>query len=525
MSDINQARAFTRANIEQCDEEKPSCQNCVKYGVDCPGYDKGFKFVTARTHRRKRAAVNPTKPGQSSKLSPENPSEVSTPSSQSSRTSEKAIVPKFEALPVKILYEIDATQDQALAIVIEDLFGRPSAGELKPFLRLFSRFPERLGRNRVLDTAIRCFFLHHLGKIKDDDRLVNAGRASYVEGLHRLQRALDHRRHWASSETFSSIAVLMLYEMFACPTGYDGWMQHATGMAKLAELRGPEGFMNSFDRMVFIAFKGIWIMDALFSGKDTFLRQPEWAKVTAERWDPSSTLVQHELMEELGTLLAFFPALVRDGIHMRGLASQSLVDVTEVANLTNRTLELYYIVKPWWEKWIAEVGAPEEVPSSTDDLMFPVVTKYSSFANATISCAYFAMMIILQEVLKACNYPQDFSAENTEFVNDICKAVEYNGSGTFGPFRMGFSIRIAMEVAPTDIKKWIIKWLERASKTYAVTAPANFPSLEDRPTLDLVPLTQVMEGRKNVRQDIVLGNEPSQSIAAVYQPNSPPSAR
>ena len=90
---------------------------------------------------------------------------------------------------------------------------------------------------------------------------------------------------------------------------------------------------------------------------------------------------------------------------------------------------------------------------------------------------------MLHELLKACRYPQDFSNETAEFVSKICKAIEYNGSGNFGPYRMGFSVRIAMEVADPATKKWLINWLAHSSKTCAVTSPGNYPTIEDKPVL------------------------------------------
>jgi hypothetical protein len=425
------------------------------------------------------------------------------------------LAPYFEAAAWPLLYNIDEGQDQALAIVIEDLWSNPNATELKVFYRAFHLLPERLGKSRVLDSAIRCFSLHHLGRINDDERLIYAARSSYVEGLSRLQRALGHRKYWSSSETFSAAMVLCLYEMFVCPTSYDGWMKHAAGMARLAQLRGPESFMNPFDIIMFVAFRGIWVMDALFNNKDTFLREPRWQKVTEEKWDPSTSQEQHELMEEMSLIIAFFPALVRDGIQMRDLSAQGYIDFAQVVDLTNRALELYCRLKTWDARWTACVGPPEDVPSPTGDAMFPTVSKYPSFAIGTIYCGYYACRIIVHEVLKACKYQQDFSADNAELVGLICKAVEYNGAGTFGPYRMGFSIRIAMEVASHDVKRWIINWLEQASRIYAVVTPANFPKLEDKSMFMPKPFQTQMEGSKKIRRDILLYNEPETPVTSL----------
>lgn len=480
-----------KAEHEQCDEDKPSCQNCIKHGVECPGYERGFKFVAARTHRRKRVITTSESSTQLVQRTSKSPSEGSSTGSSNDQASDgidqKNWEPSTRRSTPPIVQTLKVNDGQCLAVVVDNLFQSPSQNEIRLFFRVFSFLPDRVGRSRVLDSSIRCFALHHLGKMNNDERLIHAARSTYVEALVRLQRALDHRHEWASSETMASGFTLCMYELFACPTAYNGWMKHAAGMGRLAQLRGTSRFQDPFDRIIFIALRGIWLMDALFSGKDCFLAEPEWQSVVQEPWDPLITLEQHKLMEEITNCLSFFPALVKDGVGLQDAAMQGQVDLSQIASLTNRGLELYYRLKPWYSRWTDCVGAPKDMPSRCADPLFPVVSEYPSYVAATACCSYYACMIMIHELLKVCGYPQDFSTENSALVTAICKAIEYNGYGTFGPYRMGFSVRIAMEVADPVVKRWLINWLAHASKTYAVTAPDNYPTIEDTPTLSLLP--------------------------------------
>jgi len=402
--------------------------------------------------------------------------------------------------------------DQCLALVISDLNDSPTSVDLKVFYRVFNLLPDRIGKSRVLDSAIKMFTLHHLGKIHNDQRLVHEARWSYGESLARLRRALDHRRHWATTETFTAAMLICLYEMFAVPTAFNSWMSHAAGMARLAQMRGPKAFSDDCDRVVFVAFRGLWIMEALFGGHDTFLRDREWHLITLPRMDPRVTDEQHELMIEMGNEMTSIPVLVRDGIRMRENLKQGYFDATQLARLNNRGLKLYYRLKDWHKRWVASVGLPKEVPSSTGDKLFPVVFVYQNFAFATVFCGWYACMIILQELLKVCKYPTAFDAENAEMVSNICKSVEYNGSGNLGPYRMGFSIRIAMEVASVEIQHWIISWITQASKTYAVLSPQNFPKIEDRPTLDVADANALrMAYVDSYSQELLSSSESSDS--------------
>ena len=459
--------------------------------MECPGYDRGFKFVEARTHRRKRITTTTESSSFVVHLANKSTSDNSLtqiPKDQSSDgvdgVSKEPTTREFTPL---IVQNLNANEGQFLAIVVDDIFQSPSRNEIRLYSRAFGFLPEKVGRSRVLDSAIRCFTLHHLGKMNNDERLIHAARSTYVEALIRLQRALNHRREWASSETMASGFTLCMYEMFACPTTYDAWMKHATGMGHLAQLHGPSRFQDPFNKIIFLVLRGIWIMDALFSGKDCFLVKPEWQGLVEEPWDPLITLEQHKLMEEITNYLALFPTLVRDGVEMRDAVTKGQVDLSQIANLTNRILELYYRLKPWYSLWTACVGEPNDIPSRCDDSLFPIVSEYQNYATATVFCSYYACMIMLHELLKTCRYQQDFSKENEDFVIKICKAIEYNGSGKFGPCRMSFSVRIAMEVADSTTKQWLINWLAHSSKTYALTAPENYPTMEDKPILSLIP--------------------------------------
>ena len=45
--------------------------------------------------------------------------------------------------------------------------------------------------------------------------------------------------------------------MFACPTTYDNWMKHASGIAKLVQARGPARFNNHFDKSMLASFRSM----------------------------------------------------------------------------------------------------------------------------------------------------------------------------------------------------------------------------------------------------------------------------
>ena len=220
-------------------------------------------------------------------------------------------------------------------------------------------------------------------------------------------------------------------------------------------------------------------MNDFFSGRDCFLADPAWAEVTREPWDPAIDPEIHELLEEMINTLYLFPALVRDALDFRTAATAGAPDIVAAADILNRGSTIYHRLQTWHERFSALSGPPEAIPSPSEDPMYPVCYRYSSFAVGTTYCAYFACMVMLQEMLADAQYPLTFQIPTATYIDDICRSVEWNGQGTWGPYRMGFSMRIAAELGSAEVKAWLRGWLMRFSKVYPVASPSNWPALKD----------------------------------------------
>jgi hypothetical protein len=147
-------------------------------------------------------------------------------------------------------------------------------------------------------------------------------------------------------------------------------------------------------------------------------------------------------------------------------------------DLRAQTFSLYQEFKAWFPKFTRVVEGPVEALSERDDPLYPIVYQYSDYSMGVVYLAYWACIIIMHEILTACHYPEDFSAENEQLADNICKSVECLGTGSWGASRMGFSIRIAYEVNNVTRRKWIQKLLEGYSKSYAATNLESYPSVD-----------------------------------------------
>jgi hypothetical protein len=228
-------------------------------------------------------------------------------------------------------------------------------------------------------------------------------------------------------------------------------------------------------------------MECLFTGKACFLAEKEWQDVGREKFNQCVPDYLHNMFQDFANYMARLPELLRDGFELRAalkFGKPMPLDSDEIATLTRRSLDLYSDYREWGVRFIQTVPYPKEALSLSKDLLYPVVYRYESPSAATVYCAYWACIIMLQEILKACGHLPADAMSDTDLVDNICKSVEFNGTGTWGPYRMGFSLRIAWEIASPPIQQWIAEWHGRFNQTYAATSPLSLPNHGTEEILD-----------------------------------------
>lgn len=221
-------------------------------------------------------------------------------------------------------------------------------------------------------------------------------------------------------------------------------------------------------------------MDCMFSGKTCFLAEASWQKVARSRSNYGMSDEMHRFVEDMVFYMAKTPSILKDGYALRearraGLSSPLTPD--EIEQLAIRSLDLYTEFKVWGESLTATHPFPKEMLSPSDDAIFPVIFQHSSAYAFTFYTVWWACMLIVQEVLRVCGRRRPDDALNEiELVANICKSVENYAHGPFGGYKMGFSLRIAWEVADPIVRAWIVRWLERFSINYAAVSPDGLPN-------------------------------------------------
>jgi Fungal specific transcription factor domain len=275
----------------QCDEARPECGQCQRYGCPCPGYNRKLKFQDEgpnlqRRHRR----MSDRKPNDAEKK----------PSPESSSSSSAVIVanlrneiPEVMAEDAFLLMRNHAGSiDESLSpSLVQKLFMSQQPRLFMDFtcaafptlyfhnrFRSDLAFPEYMMKNfrkrAYQDSAVCCLSAVYLASLTKDIRLLRTSRHMYGEALQRLNRIIDTDEAF-SDDVLSTVMMLTVYELYARTTP-DAWVKHARGVREIFLRRGAQRHMSGLGRSCYYAFRGFLVAHAMHEGIPCFLDEEEW---------------------------------------------------------------------------------------------------------------------------------------------------------------------------------------------------------------------------------------------------------
>ncbi|KAK8048451.1 hypothetical protein PG994_010181 [Apiospora phragmitis] len=261
----------------KCDESRPSCSNCAKYGADCPGYVRGVKFVAGKHVVRSRARGGTVAFAVSSRTTPSAASSSSSSSSSpslsrpygtrrpSSRRVPDAVSPprsrgippprqapvhdnageldeqeassetiSGQQQPQRFLTSYEKLQSalahvstapvitprddraQFIGMMMKSLEESQPESEMVVLGTWFQQTTSHLGQKPSLDRASCAFALQLLGRNHHDEGLLAQSRTLYGQSLWMLQQALNHPSEWKTPETLNSAMILCHFEVRGC---------------------------------------------------------------------------------------------------------------------------------------------------------------------------------------------------------------------------------------------------------------------------------------------------------------------
>ncbi|KAJ9398077.1 transcriptional regulator family: Fungal Specific TF [Paecilomyces variotii] len=293
----SKACGLCRERRVKCDEIRPGCTQCARYGAPCPGYSRDLKFQDEGPGVRRRL-----------QSSSRNPSSIRSKSSsrtrrgESSRSATQSIQEHAMALLRRHVADtsIDERVDSSLVrksfINSQPQLFSDFVCAAFPTLYFHNRFrsgtdpsfpdyiTQNFGTHTYQDASVCSLSSIYLAHLTKDPALLRASRQMYSLALKEVCKALDTEEAF-SDNMLSSVMILSVYEMYA-QTSRDAWARHSEGVKRLMLSRGVKGSESGFGRSCYYAFRGFLIATALFEDKPCFLDEEEWqefaAKVRAE---------------------------------------------------------------------------------------------------------------------------------------------------------------------------------------------------------------------------------------------------
>ncbi|KAJ5514590.1 hypothetical protein N7463_004142 [Penicillium fimorum] len=450
----------------KCDQGLPGCAKCDRYGEPCPGYDRGFKFVTGKPYRDRRQP------------NPRSDKNDGTRPKSATSNSEIDLDPIYQSLIQRkkpsSLISVDLNVAQHLCILIDDFSQPYTPSPTHVVVRWFGFLPSIYGQNRVLDATIRSFTAHHFGRTTQNIQMVSYARSTYGEALRGLRKSLETPAESLSSHIFCAVVLLCMYELFTDTENPQSWMKHAKGLSQLVRIRGLDRYSTELDVTLLKAARGLIVMYSMFSGEACFLASDEWHDKMRQQYTSNLLPEVHNSIELFFAYFTYSPSLVHKLYSLKHVDTPSSEALQTISEVLSEALEMQMKLAIWYEQFSQIVPPPTETISPTGDELYPIILAYTDVSYATIYCGYYSYMVIIHEIFKTCGYPGEHEAMVAYFRDQICKSVEYNSVGVMGPYRMGFPLRVAFEVADPVTSSWILNRLAQFSKIYAAAQPENY---------------------------------------------------
>ncbi|KAF2753762.1 hypothetical protein EJ05DRAFT_489931 [Pseudovirgaria hyperparasitica] len=223
----------------KCDEERPSCGQCLKSARNCPGYPDEFDLIfrnenvaLARRAQRSSTSKNSYSSNKSSPTSTSPTLQRSPASYHGESSSASSLTPGSEPeelfpiarqelsmtadlLTPTILPSLNpSTQTQATSFFFHNFVHLPREAEsVRGFLEYLGPVYLKAGTRSPLQDATHAVALSAFGRYPERNDVLRQARVIYGQALHKVNEALRDPVKAKSDETLLSILLFSLYEV------------------------------------------------------------------------------------------------------------------------------------------------------------------------------------------------------------------------------------------------------------------------------------------------------------------------
>ncbi|KAI9640599.1 hypothetical protein NHQ30_010898 [Ciborinia camelliae] len=283
-----------RKRKKKCGEQRPSCAECTRSGLDCPGYPARWKFIDETARLAKQYShVRFVNDYDATEADGINSHDVVVNSVESS--SDLFVLENFENARLGIPR---FHGNNPLATTFVYCLGCKVKGDLVPMWLMGSFFqyvPGRLGHNNALDDAISCICSLYCDRSLKEYTKSKVIYRNYVRALSSLQKCLADKSLCMQSETLCASILLQVCEL-VINADKGKWGNLARGTAQLIQTRGVDRYTDPFDLGMLESQLSYIVVQSAKSEEECYLRQPKWRALltTISTW-PSNTITTREL--------------------------------------------------------------------------------------------------------------------------------------------------------------------------------------------------------------------------------------
>ncbi|KAH8692400.1 hypothetical protein BGW36DRAFT_45387 [Talaromyces proteolyticus] len=457
VSGRSRACANCKSRHIKCDEARPSCNRCVKAGLNCRGYERMTKFVdeTLWTRGKHSSSIVSKKT-------------ASYPSSWNSADISK----KLDPLVMRFLRGMFMPHN----VDFTSWHYSPSDGAVvrRPFLP---------------GVTLQALALSLHGKVTRNQESLNQAVELYGFSIRSIRADLRDENAVSTTLLISSVLHMTMYE-WVHATNTLAWKHHAQALARMVEMRGPYVFKQGIEKRLFLQARSMILIAALEDRKRTFLAEDIWQTVPWSNTPELKTYINRYV-----DLVLFIPSIMEDLDILRQAETEakqcSIRDRirTTILSLHKRLLD----IRCDWEIITANAAyeAPpqrsEHVYSSVDETGSALFTSLLGFKDLQ-TCVEMGMYHVILFFLR------DFENEiGMEQVNntpslampkrsnpglkfphelmtvrdigiDICRSVEFflqPSHGLTGAYFLIFPLRVAQFAFELDEDRAIVAWTRK----------------------------------------------------------------
>ena len=247
----------------------------------------------------------------------------------------------------------------------------------------------------ALDALITRFF----GQAHSQAELVREGTAYYTQALSSLRQDLQGPEAF-SFGTLAATSTLSMFELVTF-TSHFGWVQHAGGLARLIQARGPGRHKHGQERKIFLENRLLLVSRAMVMREKTFLAEPAWKTVP---WEDSPNT--KDVFDYLMDIVCDVPSILADAdrLLLSLGSSEALPEEDLFLEVAKRTACAMNELDNWWRGWAAtHLGRCwERPPDATTRIsydqegpVFDTVLFFETYWTCYVTIFHNALRIVL----------------------------------------------------------------------------------------------------------------------------------